>query len=145
MLQMPEIKAKKLKIIVLPAGTTWALQPADVYFNRSFKDLIRKFANKVRWQHNEFTLAVRANLLQILDMLWYQCLAPRFEPFLKYAWYRVGYIQEHPPEFETPAQFCFGFKGYVKCEADFCPDLCFFRCAHCGKHYCFKHIMEHRH
>lgn len=60
MLQMPEIKAKKLKIIVLPAGTTWALQPADVYFNRSFKDLIRKFANKVagnttnsRWQFEQ--------------------------------------------------------------------------------------------
>lgn len=144
MMQLPEITKKRLKIIQLPGGTTSALQPADVYFNRQFKDFIRKVCNKVRWQHNDFVLAKRENLLNILDMLWYQFRAPIFENMLKYPWYRAGYTQVHPPEFQTPAQFCLGFKGYSKCEADFCPNFCFLRCAHCSLHFCFTDSLEHR-
>lgn len=144
MLQMPEIASKKLKIITLPAGSTSKLQPADVYFNRTFKNFMRKFCYKVRWRHNDYVLGKRENILEILDMLWYQCKASRFENFLKYSWYRAGYTDEHPPEFETPVQFCFDYKGYVKCEADFCTNFCFLRCAHCGLHFCFTDVLEHR-
>lgn len=144
MMQLPQIAEKRLKIFQLLPGSTGALQPADVYFNRQFKDLIRKICNKIRWQHNDFILARRQNLLDVLDMLWYQIKAPRFENFLKYAWYRAGYTQEHPAAFETPVQFCLGFKGYDKCEADCCPKFCFLRCAHCSRHYCFNDALEHR-
>lgn len=57
MLEMPQISAKKLEIVVLPPGSTSELQPADVYFNRPFKHFIRKLFCKVRWQNNEFILA----------------------------------------------------------------------------------------
>lgn len=144
MMQMPEITAKKLKIVQLPPKTTSRLQPADVYFNRPFKNLIRRVCNKVRWMHNDFILAKRENLLNILDMLYYQFKAPRFENLLKYAWYRAEYTQVHPEEFKTPVQFCLGFRGYVKCEADFCPNLCFLKCAYCERHYCFQDALEHR-
>lgn len=144
MMEMPQIAAKGLKIVKLPPGSTSALQPTDVYFNRPFKDFIRKLCNKIRWQHNDFTLAKRENLLTILDMIWYQCKAQMFEPFLKYSWYRAGYIQEHPPHFVTPVQFCLGFKGYAKCEADFCDKFCFLRCAHCQRHFCFVDALQHR-
>lgn len=91
MLEMPEITAKNLKIIQLPPGSTSVLQPAYVYFNRTFKTMIRRVCNKERWHHNDNTLAKRENLLTILDMIWYQFKAPRFANFLKYAWYRAGY------------------------------------------------------
>lgn len=72
MMQMPRIEEKKLKIIQLPPGSTSVLQPADVYFNRPFKHFIRKICIKVRWQHNDFILSKRSNLLDILDMVWFQ-------------------------------------------------------------------------
>lgn len=85
MMQMPRIEEKKLKIIQLPPGSTSVLQPADVYFNRPFKHFIRKICIKVRWQHNDFILSKRSNLLDILDMVWFQCKAERFSNFLKYS------------------------------------------------------------
>lgn len=144
MMRMPRIAEKRVKIIQLPPNSASALQPADLYFNRSFKELIRRVFIKIRWQHNDFDLEKRANLLDIVDMIWFQCKAPRFKNFVKYSWYRAGYIQEHPPEFETPAQFCLDFQGYVTCEADSCSNFCFLRCSHCGLHYCFKDALQHR-
>lgn len=82
MLQMPEIASKKLKIITLPAGSTSKLEPADVYFNRTFKNFMRKLCNKVRWRHNDYVLGKRENILEILDMLWYQI----FEIFVVSHW-----------------------------------------------------------
>lgn len=145
MMDVPEILDKKLKIIQLPSGSCSALQPFDVYFNRPFKDLIRRVLAKVRWQENDYTLADRENVLKVLDMIWFQCNAPRFVNFVKYSWFRAGYIQEHPPEFMTPVQFCLECKGYGKCEVDSCTKFCFMRCAHCEKLYCFNDVLEHRH
>lgn len=145
MMKMPEILVKKLKIIQIPSGSSSKLQPIDVYFNRPFKDLIRRVLTKIRWQQNDYTLEHRKNVLNVLDMICFQCIAPKFENFLKYSWFRAGYTQEHPPDFITPAQFCLEFSGYVKCEADSCTNVCFMRCAHCEKHYCFNDALEHRH
>lgn len=144
MMDMSEISAKKLQIVTLPPGSTSVLQPADVYFNRPFKHFIRRVFCKVRWKHNDFILSKRENLLRILDMIWYQCKAPKFENFLKYAWYRAGSTQEHPPEFMTPVEFCLGVKGYTKCESAPCTQFCFMKCAHCGRHFCFKDVLNHR-
>lgn len=144
MMQMPQIAQKKLKIIQLPPKTTGRLQPADVYFNRPFKNMFRQLCNRVRWQHNDFIMTKRENILMIMDMLWYQFKAPRFEDFLKYSWYRAGYFEEHPPGFQTPVQFCLGFKGYVKCEVDHCIHFCSLKCAYCGQHFCFYDALEHR-
>ena len=115
MVQMPEIEAKKLKIITLPPGSTSKLQPAGVYFNRTFKNFMRKFCNKGRWRHNEFVSAKREHVLDILDMLWYQLEEPRFNNFLKYSWFRPGYTDEHPLKFETSVQFCFDFLLFTIC------------------------------
>lgn len=145
MLEIPEIAQKKLKIMQLPKKSTSVLQPADVYFNRPFKNLIRKVHNKIRIHKKDFIIAKRENLLLLLDMLWNQFKAPRFNNLVKYAWYRAGYYTEHPPKFQTPVQYCLGYKGYVKCESENCPNFCFFRCAHCEIHFCFDHVIKHQH
>lgn len=78
MLQLPQIKAKKLEIIQLPAGTASKLQPADVYFNRQFKSMIRRICTRVRWQEHDFEWSKEENFPPLMDMLWYQFTAPRF-------------------------------------------------------------------
>ena len=134
-----------LKIFRLPAGTTPVLQPADVYFNRPFKDFIRHICQKIRWRHNDFVLSVRDNFLKILDLVWNQCKAPRFRECIKYSWYRAGYLKKHPPKYLTPYKYCMEFQGHIKCESDQCTEYCFLRCAHCELHFCFNHVKDHRH
>lgn len=146
MKKMPELVAKNLQIETLPPGSTATLQPADVYYNRTFKNFIRLVSNKIRWRHNDFILSVRSNLLTLIDLTHNQFKAARYRPFLLYSWYRAGYFPEHPPEFLTPVQFCLQFRGYTKCERDNCnTGYCFMRCSYCELHLCFAHIIHHRH
>lgn len=146
MTNLPEIAAKELRIEILPGGTTPILQPADVYFNRTFKHFIRRVSNKIRWRHKEFILSVRANLLTVLDLTYNQFKAPMYNPFLQYSWYKAGYFSEHPPEFSTPTEFCLNCKNYNRCERDDCnQSFCFMRCSYCKLHLCFTHIIDHRH
>lgn len=145
MLKMEAIAAKKLIIEVLPPGSTGTLQPADVFFNRTFKNFIRILSDRIRWRHLDFVIAVRRNLLCILDLTYNQFKAPRYNEFLKYSWYRAGYYNEHPLQFVTPVQYCLQFKGYAKCERDNCPDFCFMRCSYCELYLCFSHGIDHRH
>lgn len=146
MKSMPEVAQKKLRFEVLPAGSTSILQPADVFFNRTFKNYIRMISDRVRWRHEHYVLSVRRNLLTLLDLVHNQFKAPRYVEFLKYSWYRAGYFSEHPAKFETPVQFCLQFKGYIKCERDGCNNnYCFMRCSYCELYLCFTHVIDHRH
>lgn len=142
---MPELQNKNLHIFTLPEGTTSVLQPADVFFNRTLKHFIRKLSTKIRRLHNEFTLAVRINILKLLDLVHNQFKAPRFRTFLLYSWYAAGYESTHPPPFETPIQFCMQSHMYTKCEIDSCDIVCMLRCAYCSLYLCFQHIIDHRH
>lgn len=146
MMKMPEVEQKQLRIEVLPPGSTPILQPADVFFNRTFKNYVRMISDKIRWSQPDFILSVRKNLLCILDLTHNQFKAPRYMEFLKYSWYRSGYFTEHPTVFDTPVQYCLQFKGYTKCERDNCRvNYCFMRCSYCELHLCFTHIIDHRH
>lgn len=145
MTQMPELKTKNLRIEILPPGSTSQLQPADVFFNRTFKHFIRLISNKIRWRFPNFILAVRNNLLTLLDLTYNQFKAPRYKQFLLYSWYRAQYFSDHPSEFLTPIQYCLTFKGYIKCEQENCNEFCFMRCSYCSLHFCFDHIIDHRH
>lgn len=143
MLEMPQISAKKLEIyyrLAQPLNYNLLTFTLTVHSNTSSENYFAKFVGKIMssfWQKRE-------NLLSILDMIWYQCKAPRFESFLKYAWYRAGYTQEHPPEFKTPAQFCLGVKGYMQCEGESCTKFCSLKCGHCERLFCFNDALEPR-
>ncbi|KAI1702268.1 DDE superfamily endonuclease domain-containing protein [Ditylenchus destructor] len=112
---------KNLKIITLPPGSTSVLQPAD-----------------------EFIISIRRNLLTLMDLVYNQLKAPRYLNMIKYAWYKAGYLEEHPGQFETPTKYCFRYKGVHKCQMN-CDELCFIRCSHCEYFHCFQHILNHRH
>lgn len=40
----------------IPAGSTAEIQPADVFFNRTFKHFIRRMSDKIRWRYPNYIL-----------------------------------------------------------------------------------------
>lgn len=80
-IEMPEIAAKKLKIVQLPPKTTSSLQPADVYFIGQFKNLFVEYV--IKWMNNYFILYFENAVLSIFEAL-------RFENLLNYAWFRTA-------------------------------------------------------
>ena len=74
----------------------------------------------------------------------YQFTAPRFTNFHKYAWYKSGYIAEHPGEFITPPEYCFESFG-ARNSCDKCYNLIFIQCAHCDAKLCMEYLLDGMH
>ncbi|TKR76627.1 hypothetical protein L596_017741 [Steinernema carpocapsae] len=47
---------------------------------------------------------------RLLNLLAWQ-RRTRYEEMIKLAWYKIGYLEEHPAEFVTPEKFCFRFQN----------------------------------
>uniref|UniRef100_A0A914DAE9 Transposase n=1 Tax=Acrobeloides nanus TaxID=290746 RepID=A0A914DAE9_9BILA len=123
------------KVRILPAGTTGKLQPLDVFVNRQIKSFIRIISDKVRWKYTGFKLAQRVNVLKLISAMVYQFTAPQFIPYLKFCWHKAGFVNERPPPFRTPVQYCLqDLKFMSKC---ICGNMALLQCAHCENPLCF--------
>ncbi|TKR65425.1 hypothetical protein L596_025830 [Steinernema carpocapsae] len=77
----------------------------------------------------------------MLNLLAWQFAAPRYQEMIKLAWYKAGYLEEHPAEFVTPEKFCFRFQNLdANCA---CGELAVFRCSYCVHHCCIDHTIGH--
>lgn len=132
-----------IEFYVLPPGSTSTLQPADVYYNRTFKNFIRRASDWIRWKKPEYTLAIRKNILNLLDLVYNQFKSDIFSNFLKYSWFKTGFRTKHPGDFVTPVEYCLNFGDLVDCNS--CGNFPFLHCSYCSNHYCFDHAMNHRH
>ena len=49
-----------------------------------------------------------------------------------YGWYKAGYLEERPPRFLTPFEFCFDHTALqLDCESSGCISAAFIRCSWC--------------
>ena len=100
---------------LIPEGTTPLVQTLDVY----------------GFQKNSVT--------RLVSVTHKQFQSPRFQNMWKYSWYKAGYFDERPPEFQTPTQYCFDVT--VGCESCAqCAELAFIRCGWCKTVLCFSHF-----
>lgn len=132
----------------IPKKTTKYTQPEDLFFNRQFKSFLRKASDKIRMFHAEFKLAVRKNIASLLSLTMYQFSSGRFGPFLRFSWYKGGYVDEKDT-FMTPPDFCFDIdpldrKCEIETSAD-CLNEAFIICAHCEKAVCMEHCIVEQH
>ena len=137
---------KDIRILTIPKKTTGMIQPLDVYGFRIWKNFVRIFSDRVTLLNYDINLHLRNNIIKLQSLTHIQLSSPRFNNLFKYAWFKSGYIEERPPHFKTPIDFCFSGKDIQEiplCSACGAPAI--IRCSWCKKYFCMQHFFEEYH
>lgn len=110
--------------------------------HRSSLEYGRDIPDTVMLYNLDLNLHVRNNIIQLHSQVFNQFCSPRFENLIKYAWFKSGYVDERPPEFANPVEFCFNTCNPI---CDFCDVIAIIRCAWCAKSFCFDHFYKSFH
>ena len=135
--------ATDIIFLTIPAGTTGKIQPLDVYGFRLWKNFIKHFSDIVILLDLAIDLHVRNNILKLQSLTHHQFSSPRFHDLFKFAWFKSGYVQSRPAEFQTPVEFCFQSDSKVKC--DICGGTAIITCSWCKKSLCITHFFHDHH
>lgn len=127
----------------IPQGTTGQIQPLDVYGFRFWKNFVRKLSDIIILMDYDVNLHKQNNLIKMQSLTHRQFSSPRFKDVFKYSWYKSGYLQERPPKFENPVDYCLHTDEEPVC--DICGDIAIIRCAWCQKQLCLKHFFTDNH
>lgn len=130
-------------LLTIPAGTTGQRQPLDVYKFRLWKNFVKHFSDIILLLDLEIKLHSRDAILKLQSLTHFQFSSPRFRDLFKYAWYKSGYIEHRPSQFETPVEFC--FKNNAKPTCDICGEIAVITCAWCKKSLCIQHFFHDHH
>ena len=136
---------KTIKILQIPPKTTCLIQPLDVYFFRMWKNFVIRFSDRVILDSLNVNLYQRNNIIKLQSLVYFQFSAARFKPFIKYSWYKCGYLTERPEKFQTPVEFCFDSINDTECVCHDCLEGQFILCSWCEKLLCFHHFFEEYH
>ncbi|OWA55353.1 hypothetical protein BV898_19737 [Hypsibius exemplaris] len=133
-------KDLNLNVRIIPPGTTGKVQPFDVFYFRQKKAFIKFVDDRVIIDDIPFILHQRNSLIQLQSLTHNQFCSPRFRAAWQYPWYKAGYLDERPPQFDTPVEFCFkgpGVDAGDSCRK--CTDSMFLKCGWCQEKLCFAH------
>lgn len=122
---------------MMPASTSSIAQPLDVYFFRIYKSFTRRICDFINFNHPEIKLYTRDAILKLQVIVHNQFSSPRFEKFIKYAWFKSGYTSVKIAHV-SPNEFCF---ANDPAECSLCDEISFIRCSWCGYLFCFKHFF----
>lgn len=137
---------KDVRILTIPKRTTSMIQPLDVYGFRIWKNFVRTFSDRVILLNYDINLHLRNNIIKLQSLTHIQLSSPRFHNLFKYAWYKSGYIEERPPRFENPVDFCFSGKDVQEIpRCSICGAPAIIRCSWCKEYLCMQHFFEEYH
>ncbi|XP_011858199.1 PREDICTED: uncharacterized protein LOC105555765, partial [Vollenhovia emeryi] len=135
--------ATDIIFLTIPAGTTGKIQPLDVYGFRLWKHFIKHFSDTIILLDLAIDLHVGNNILKLQSLTHNQFSSPRFQNLFKFAWFKSGYIQNRPEEYQTPGEFCFKDHSRLKC--DICDGISVIICSWCKKSLCITHFFHEHH
>ncbi|VDL64944.1 unnamed protein product [Nippostrongylus brasiliensis] len=124
----------------IPAGATSLIQPLDVFFFGPLKNVMKRVRTCAMVNNVQFNMTQRDNILKVISQVYRMFCAPRFSKFLKYSWYKAGYVDDHPGSFVTPGDYLFDFST-VECFMNGCMETACIRCAVCEQYVCFTHFF----
>ena len=137
-------KIKGLYRLEIPPKTTPKIQPLDVFFNRQYKVIAHRVYDRVILDDINIHLAERNNVIRLHSLIHNQLSAPIFVPMIRYAWFKSGYVDANPGQFQTVVDVCFKFhQGH--CDMEGCDSFSFIRCSYCDKILCFDHFFINFH
>lgn len=136
------VHGTEVEVMTIPAGATAVCQPFDVYGFRIWKTYTRRIYSGLRLMNTGIVLHHRNTILKLQSLLHFQLSSPRFKNMWKYSWYRSGYLDDHPGQFEHPVVYSFDSVGLV---CSLCSNTGFVKCAWCTKDLCVKHFYEEHH
>ncbi|VDP40004.1 unnamed protein product [Heligmosomoides polygyrus] len=125
----------------IPVGATSLIQPLDVFFFGPMKNVMERVRTCAMVSNVAFNMTQRDSTLKIISQIYRMFCAPRFSNFLKYSWYKAGYVDDHPGPFVTPGEYLFNF-GTIDCFVSDCKETACVRCAVCEEHVCFAHFFR---
>lgn len=127
----------KVHVHTIPAGATGKIQPLDLFFFGPMKGFMKKVHNHISAKKIPFVIGQRDNILLLLSAVYYIFSAPRFVPCWQYPWFKGGYVDVRPAQFETPVQFCLtSIRGL--CTKPLCRSVAYIRCPYCSLTFCFS-------
>lgn len=136
---------RDVKVMIIPKGTTGKIQPLDVFGFRVWKNFVRHFSDNCLLMNYDIDLHLRNNIIKLQSLVHNQLSSPRYIDLFKYSWYKSGYIEEKPANFENPVDFAFGDSCNSHCEVPGCGNVAIVRCSWCKKSLCFKHFFDDYH
>lgn len=136
-------KDTNFRLMTIPKGTTGKIQPLDVFGFRFWKNFVRKISDAVILFGSDINLHERNNIIKLQSITHNQLSSPRFKNVFKYAWYKSGYLNEKPPAFENPVEYCFQIVEDPICKI--CGDIAIIKCAWCKTLLCLKHLFIEYH
>ena len=130
----------------IPPKTTRTVQPLDVYFFRPWKVFVRYISDHILLMDINVSLPKRNSMIKLHSMTHYQFSTERFQPLIRYAWFKAGYtIEREDVNFQTPATFYFEVTPSDACleciVGNGTQEQVFARCAHCENDLCFTHFF----
>lgn len=136
---------KHVTTMIIPKGTTGKIQPLDVYGFRVWKNFAKTFSDTVLLLENDINLYQRNNIIKLQSLIHNQLSSPRYQNLFRYSWFKSGYTNERPQEFENPVKFSFQDFSKTTCDIEDCHEIAVIRCSWCKMSLCLKHFFHEYH